>query len=45
MEEYYESLGEGCPDDVNPLDHAIDVALTKGPEVDENFFNKYETDP
>lgn len=44
LENYYEELGESCPDDVNPLDHAIDVALTKGSDVDEKFFHKYETD-
>ena len=39
LEEYYKNLGEPCPEDVNPLDHAIDVALTKGTDVDEKFFN------
>lgn len=34
LEDYYEELGFPCPDDVNPLDHAIDVALTQGSEVD-----------
>ena len=28
LEDYYEELGFSCPDDVNPLDHAIDEALT-----------------
>lgn len=42
---YYESVGEPCPEEVNPLDHVIDVALTKGSEVDERFFAKYQEDP
>ena len=28
LESYYESLGFECPEDTNPLDYAIDVALT-----------------
>lgn len=34
LEKYYQNLGYPCADDVNPLDHAIDVALTAGSEVD-----------
>ena len=30
IEGYFKKLGEECPDDINPLDHAIDVVLTKG---------------
>jgi len=28
LESYFENLGVKSPDDMNPLDHAIDVVLT-----------------
>jgi ABC-type multidrug transport system ATPase subunit len=38
LEGYFEKLGMGCPDDMNPLDHAIDVVLTQGDSTDQKFF-------
>lgn len=41
MEEYYESIGFKCPEDTNPLDYAIDVALTSGVETEQKFLDKF----
>ncbi len=45
LEDHFKGLGYECPNDMNPLDHAIDVALTGGDIVDQKFFQAFDENP
>lgn len=44
LEKFLEETNEQSPEQTNPLDHIIDLSLIGGPEKDEKFFKKYETE-
>ena len=44
IENYYQKLNYGCPNDVSIMDHVIDISIKEGEEADKLFFKTFDKD-